>query len=179
MTSSAISKRYAKALLSVAIEQKLVAEVRKDVEQITALMKASEDFVAFIKNPLIQPRIKAQIFEGLFAGKLQQITRNFLAVLAFKQRERDLEQILIEFIRQLDEQEGIVAVQVKSAVALSDEQKKAISQKISNYTKSRVRLETTIDPILKGGFVVKLGDTTFDGSLSTQLMRLREQLARG
>lgn len=179
MTSATILKRYAKALLSAAIDQNLTSEVRDDAFRMLALMKGSEEFEPFIKNPLIQPRIKAQIFEQLFAGEFQLITQNFLAVLASKGRERDLGQILIEFIRQLEEREGIIAVQVKSAIELNSAQKSAIAQKISNYTQSRVRLETTLDPTLKGGFVVKVGDTTFDGSLSTQLSRLRDQLAKG
>ena len=61
----------------------------------------------------------------------------------------------------------------------SSEQEKQLSDKLSVYSGKQVRLETTIDAGLKAGFIARLGDQVFDGTLAMQLNRLRQQLVAG
>ena len=59
------------------------------------------------------------------------------------------------------------------------EQEERLVQQLSTYSGKQVRLETTTDPQIQGGFIVQLDDTVFDASVTTQLQRLKQQLARG
>jgi len=58
-------------------------------------------------------------------------------------------------------------------------QEKQLADKLSVYSGKQVRLETTVDAGLKAGFIARLGDQVFDGTLATQLNRLRQQLVAG
>ena len=77
----------------------------------------------------------------------------------------------------LDERTGIVEAEVRSAVALSPEQEERLRQQLAGYTGKIVKLRTSVDARIRGGMVARIGDTVFDGSLTTQLQRLHRRLA--
>ena len=100
-------------------------------------------------------------------------------MLADKQRERGLVAILDKFQSILDEQAERIEAQVTAATELGETQRTALIEKLSVYSGQAVRLKIDIDPSIQGGFIAKLGDTVFDGSITTQLERMKLQLARG
>ena len=174
-----VARRYAKALLSAAIEQNVLSEVKEDSQKILNLIKTNQDFNDFLTNPVIQPQFKQETFEQILEGTIHPLTLNFLSLLAQRQRERSLEIILQEFLREANEYTRILVANVTSVVPLTDEQKAQLSQRLSDYSGNTVQVETEIDPEIKGGFIVRLGDTILDGSVATQLERLRASLTVG
>ena len=79
----------------------------------------------------------------------------------------------------LDEQAGRIEAQVTVATELRETQRTTLIEKLSVYSGKTVRLKIDIDPSIQGGFIAKLGDTIFDGSITTQLERMKLQLASG
>ena len=104
---------------------------------------------------------------------------NFLLLLCDNHRERILEELLADFLTAIEAHSGIVTAYVTVAHVLSSDQEKNLIEKLSIYSGKQVRLETTIDEGLKAGFIARLGDQVFDGTLATQLNRLRHRLAAG
>ena len=119
------------------------------------------------------------MFQQLLSETVHPLTLNFLLLLALKQRERSLVAILQMFLEIVDLQAGRVVAQVTSAVPLTDAQKATLSQQLSDYSGAEVRLELSEDAAIQGGVIVRLGDTVFDGSITSQLQRMRTLLARG
>ncbi|MFQ6042047.1 MAG: ATP synthase F1 subunit delta [Candidatus Poribacteria bacterium] len=179
MRYTKVARRYGKALLSAAIEQKVLSEVREDTRKILNLIKTSQEFNDFLTNPIIQPQFKQETFQQIFEGAIHPLTLNFLYLLAQRQRERPLEMIIQEFIREANEYAGIMIAHVTSVVPLTNEQETQLSQRLSTYSGKQIQLEREIDERIKGGFIVRLGDTILDGSVATQLERLRESLTVG
>jgi len=128
---------------------------------------------------LIVPESKQSILKELFGNQLDPLVLNFLFLLVMKQRERSTEDILLAFIQLVDEQAGKLVADVTSAIELTSEQQDALVEKLNGYSGKQVRLNMQVDSSIKGGFIAKLGDTVFDGSVATQLQRLKRQLARG
>jgi len=83
------------------------------------------------------------------------------------------------FIRRVNERARMVTAYVKTVVPISDSQKERLKQKLSAYSGKTVRIETEIDSSIKGGFIARIEDTIYDGSLVTQLDKLRKRLASG
>jgi F-type H+-transporting ATPase subunit delta len=174
-----VARRYAKALFSAAVEQNVLSGVEEDSRKIQNVIKTNQDFNDFLTNPIIQPQFKQETFQQIFEGAIHSLTLNFLYLLAQRQRERPLGLILQEFTREANEYAGIMIAHVTSVVPLTNEQTAQLSQRLSAYSGKRVQLETELNPQIKGGFIVRLGDTIFDGSVVTQLERLRESLKVG
>ena len=52
----------------------------------------------------------------------------------------------------------------------------ALARSLSSLTGKRVELDLVVDPSLIGGVVAKIGSTVYDGSIRTQLQKLKQQL---
>jgi F-type H+-transporting ATPase subunit delta len=174
-----IAKPYAQALYDAAAEQNALDRIVGDANQVVDLAQESEDFEQFLTNPILSPQFKSEMFQQLLSEAVHPLTLNFLLLLASKQRERFLVAILQAFLKLVDLKAGRVVAQVTSAVTLSDAQQASLVQQLSDYSGAEVRLDLSEDTAIKGGIIVRLGDTVFDGSVATQLQRLRSLLARG
>ena len=174
-----IAKPYAQALYDAATEQDLLDLIVADANQILQLTQESEDFDQFLTNPILSPQFKSEMFQQLLSETVQPLMVNFLLLLALKQRERFLVVILRRFLEIVDLQAGRVVAQVTSVSPLTEAQKTNLSQHLSSYSGADVRLELNQDAAIKGGIVVRLGDTVFDGSITSQLQRMKTLLARG
>lgn len=174
-----IAKPYAQALYDAATEQGILESIVADANQVLQLTQESKDFEQFLTNPILSPQFKSEMFQQLLSEIVHPLTLNFLLLLALKQRERSLVSILQMFLEIVDLQAGRVVAQVTSVVPLTDVQKANLTQQLSDYSGAEVRLELSEDAEIRGGIVVRLGDTVFDGSIISQLQRMRALLARG
>jgi F-type H+-transporting ATPase subunit delta len=77
--------------------------------------------------------------------------------------------------RLLDHQR-VIRGNVTTAVALNEQKLRLLEQGLSRATGRKVILESTVDPSIIGGVVTRLGSTVYDGSVTTQLNRLKESL---
>lgn len=176
MNHSAVAVRYTEALIDAAEERNALDRVASDVEGLLLLLQSSNDLQSFVSDPMIQSEQKKKVFRNVFTGKVDALTLNFLLLLCDKHRERILSEILSAFQTTLDMRRGIVTAKVTSAVALTSEQQNRLLTRLSAWSGRQVRLETTVDEGLKAGFIARMGDQVFDGTLATQLRRLQRRL---
>lgn len=174
-----VAKPYARALYDAAVEQNALPAVVADVRGLTETMEQSEEFAQFLSSPLLSPQMKSETFQNLFAESVHPLTLNFLRLLALKQRERYLLAIGEVLLAIVDEAAGRLVAKVTTAVSMTAEQQAELAQQLRAYSGKEVRLETTVDAAVQGGFIVQLDDTVFDASIATQLRRLKQQLAKG
>jgi F-type H+-transporting ATPase subunit delta len=179
MKNTRVARRYASALMSIAVETKTVDRVADDLKGIDATIRGSRQLRIFLESPVIsRPRKKAVVKE-LFGVSVAAPVVAFVNFLVDKQREAHLPGIIEQFLLMRDEQLGIVAAEVVSAIDLSPAQETALVRQLRQYTRKDVRLETHRDPSIRGGIIVRIGDTVLDASVRRQLERLREQFIAG
>jgi F-type H+-transporting ATPase subunit delta len=176
MNASEVVRRYAATLLDAAEETGVLDAVRQDVDGVLATVDQSQDLAAFLQNPLLNVETQQQALVVIFADKLQKLTLNFLSLMTQRRRASLVVSVLKAFLELLEERQGVVSAEVRSAVELSAEQQERLCERLADYTGKQVRLHAQMDPSLRGGVVARVGDTVFDGSLNTHLERLHRQL---
>ncbi len=179
MSDKRVAIRYAKALLSLAIELKLEEIVFNDFKKIITTVQNSKDLKSVFNSPVIQSWRKKNIFNELFTDNVNKLTLDFVILLTNKHRERLVLDVISEYTVIYNVNKGIIPIQVISAIELSDEIKLNIINKIHEFTKKKVEATFAIKPDIKGGFIVKLQDWVFDGSVQNQLNQLYKSLATG
>ncbi len=179
MTNVRVARRYAEALVEMAEEQKNTEAVAKDLESLRQLIAGSRELLLFLKSPIINKVKKHDVLRLLFEGRLDVATIRFLDLIADKGREEYLPDIIDQFFVLLEERQGIVRVEVKVAADFSKDQTALLQKKFETYTSKQVRITFTLDKQLKGGFVARVGDTVFDGSVKRQLELLRQRFVEG
>jgi F-type H+-transporting ATPase subunit delta len=119
------------------------------------------------------------LFDKAIAPQVSPLFANFLRVLA-RHRRLDLFRLIFSVAtRELETRAGKRRIQVRSATPLSADAVKELTGKLKAAIAAEPILETTVDPSLLGGLIVRIGDTVYDGSVRTRLkqmnVRLRER----
>lgn len=175
MRNVRVARRYAQAMMDLAAEQKTLDRLSDDFAILQRAVQESREFVAFLKSPVIGAEKKKSVLRGMFQSKLSVSALDFLEMIAEKKREDVLGQIIEEFFNLRDERMGIVNVDVRAAVDLSGDQHRQIEKRFESITRKKVRISFSLDKRLKGGFIARVGDTVYDGSIRRQLELLRER----
>ena len=107
------------------------------------------------------------------------IVRNFCAFLVDQRRAIDFDEICAAYGELADRVAGRIRASIVSASALRDDQRERLRGALAARTGQQVELDESVDPALLGGAVASVGGLVFDGSLRTQLQRLRTSLTEG
>ena len=179
MRSSAAGRRYARALYQLARDDDRVEPVRDELAAMAALFDAEPALHRAIFRPL-HPVAERRAVLSRVAERLgtSPTLCNFYALLVDQRRLVDFPGIREEYARLADEAAGRIRADVVSASPLSDAQCQRLRSALAARTGREVELSTRVDPTLIGGAVASVGAMVFDGSLRTQLVRLRSSLTR-
>jgi F-type H+-transporting ATPase subunit delta len=176
MKNARVARRYAQALMAIAGERNVVDEVGRHLASVGALLAASRELRTLVASPVIREGKKKAIFRELWETRVDRATMAFLLLLVHKQREGLLGDVIEEFQALRDERQGILVAEVRTAVPLSPAQEREMGTRLTRSTGKQVRVRASVEPALKGGLVVRIGDTVVDASVRRQLERLRERL---
>ena len=172
-----IASRYAKSLLDLAKDQNVMAEVVSDMEGFTKMVE-NRDLYLLLKSPIINVGRKGAIFNALFDGKVNKLTKAFFDIVLRKGREGLLPEIAEEFINQYKSMKGISSVTLTTASPIGEAALEAIKVKLlgSSATDQVLDIETKIDESIIGGFIVEIGDKLIDASVSHKLAELAKSM---
>ncbi len=180
MRSSAAARRYARALFALAKETENVADVRRELDELAALLDENPALGRSLFRPLHPAAQRRGLLRAVCAraGTSRRL-RNFYFFLIDQRRLVDFNAIRHAFGRLADEADGRTRAEVVSATPLRDDQRNRLRQALSVRTGHRVEMSEAVDPSLLGGVIARVGGLVFDGSLRTQLSQLRANLTRG
>lgn len=179
MRSTRVATRYAHALMGVAEERGTLERTAADLSSIAGIIRGSREFRVFLSSPVVSIPRKKSVLQEIFARTISKDTLAFLDLLVTKQRESHLGEIIEQFTVLHDARMGIANVDVTTAVELTVQQQTLLRKEMEQRTGKSVRLRIATDASIRGGLVVRIGDTVLDASLTHQLERLRERFARG
>lgn len=172
-----VSRRYASALLDMAVEADLVDQVAQDIETLSAMVQESDDLRNLIRNPRFDREQQMRALDALAAkAGLQKLTVNFLGVLSLNRRVGALETILVSFREALQARRGETRARVESAYPLNDAQLAALRDRLGQSAGGAVSVDVTVNPELLGGMIVTIGSRMIDDSVRGKLERLRRAM---
>ena len=103
-----VARRYAEAFFALALEQGLLEQVANDLELLRKTLEENRDLTLLVENQRIPAHRKYQVMGKIFAGRVENLTLNFLGVIFAKRREYYLKQIVAEFFQKADRHQGIM-----------------------------------------------------------------------
>ena len=105
-----------------------------------------------------------------------ELVRNFLLLVVEKGRAQELAEIVKAFDALVAAEEGILDVELTTAVELSENDATKLLEQIEQISGRRLRATREVDPELIGGFVLRAGSHRADASVRGRLEGLRRQL---
>ena len=180
MSNSAISIRYAKALLNIASAEKQVEQYAEELVGIATVLKREDLLRLLLDSPTFPLGKKTAIMHDIVEHlKLSDVMRNFLDLLLEKGRIIYLPEIDANYRKFADNLSGVVRAKIKSANKLTKKRTEEIQKGLESQTGKQVVLSVDTDNSLIGGLQAEMGGKLFDGSVKTQLKRIADTLAKG
>jgi F-type H+-transporting ATPase subunit delta len=179
-----VANSYARALYQAATDKGASSEVllqlETDMNSFDSLLSGSKEMRSALLGWVTTSREKAQIVEE-FAKKmgLSEILKQFLLLLARKERMDLLSSIKDAFNSVRLEMEGGLSCSLVSADPISDSDVDILAKAFSKKLGKKVAFRVSTDPSLLAGVKVTVNGVTYDGTLRSQLQKLRDRFVAG
>ena len=172
--STGVAGRYALALFDLALAEKKLPVVEKDLKRFHALLEGSDDLSRMVASPVFSTDEQVRAIGAVLKkAKIAGLVGNFMRVVAQNRRAFAMPQMLVAFQKLLADHRGEETAEVSVAAKLSASQTKELKAAIKSAVGKDVDLQVTIDPSLLGGMIVKIGSRQIDTSLRTKLSSLK------
>jgi F-type H+-transporting ATPase subunit delta len=170
---ASLAGRYASALFDLARDERQIDSVLQSLERLRVALAESRDLQSLVNSPMVSRTDAARALAAAAPGLgLDQITANFVAVLARNGRLRQLGDIIRDFMTLVATHRGETTAEVVSARPLDDEQIAALKAQLGARVGRTIRIDASVDPSILGGIVVRLGSQMIDASIRTKLNTL-------
>ncbi|MCB4756327.1 MAG: ATP synthase F1 subunit delta [Elusimicrobia bacterium] len=174
MKDGTTARRYAKALYQLATETKGVEDLLQSLGNILDALKKSTDLQKALRNPLIPAADKEAVIKIITSNKLALRLVRLLA----RRRRLELFELIFEQLQIFsDVDHGISRILVKTAIPLSDEQRRTVEKSLAASWGGKVVGSFAVAKELIGGIWLKVGDHVLDASLKGHIDDLRAALA--
>lgn len=178
MTSGAVARRYARALLAIGRDQGKDDLLANELERLAQAYEKSTELRLVLSNPVFTPAQRAAVLSELLKRlALSQTMQHFARLLLSRGRMEALPAIARTLRGLVDENAGRVRARVTSAKPLEPMMEGRIRQALGSATGKMVVLEKHEDPSLLAGIVTQVGDVVYDGSLASKLAELKQRFA--
>ena len=179
MPARASAARYARALFVVAQKESDPAQAERDLSAFANLMSSNPELHGALTNPGVSLAGKRAVTEAVSTRlEVSSPVHKLLVLLAERDRLTLVPDLLAMYRERLLEYQQIVRAEVTTAAPLSADRSEQIRQRLAQITGRRVDVTTNVDPAIIGGMVARIGSTVYDGSVATQLSKIRERLAQ-
>jgi F-type H+-transporting ATPase subunit delta len=158
-------------MFELAEEADLVEQVMEDLACVQKILSDEPDFATLLKLRTIKGVEKSKIVRRVFGGRVNELTLDFLSVLARRDRMNFLTSISDKYEALVDVYQQRCLVEVTIAEAPHDGMLQKLKADIGKVINSRVKLSVHVDPTIIGGIIIKKGDRVIDNSISTILKR--------
>ena len=179
MIEGRLARRYATALFQLAREAGQEEQVGREIAEFQLGYSGSE-LQGVLTNPAFavdsRKRILIQVAD---AQGFSRLTAHFLSLLLERDRFGHLSGIVGSYQRLLNQAKGRVEAKVTSASPLETSHSERLVGTLRGISGKEVLLHKEIDPALIGGLLVELEGKVYDGTVSTQLEKMRERITRG
>jgi F-type H+-transporting ATPase subunit delta len=174
-TISGMAGRYATALFELALENKAVDAVKKDLDQFDALIAGSTDLSRLVRSPVFDADEQLKALSAVLAkAGIGGLAANFLRVITTNRRLFAVRDMIRGYRALVARHKGEVMAHVTVAEKLSDTHLDALKSALKSVMSGKeIDLDVKIDPAIIGGLIVKVGSRMVDSSLRTKLNSIK------
>ncbi len=167
---------YARALFEIARAEGTIDEVEDELFRFARSYESSDALRNALTDEMIPAGKRQAIVEDLLGGKATSTTTQLVSMVVGSGRGRDLPAIIDKLVERASNSKDLEVAEVRSAVALTDDQQDRLKAALANATGKAVNLKVIIDPSILGGIVATVGDAVIDGSVRTRVDQLKSRL---
>ncbi len=177
MSRKAAGAREARALLDVATRESDPDRVGSELDAIADAMRTQPEVQALLLRPGLPIARRVQALQLIASSLgLTPLVSKLLTAFAERDSLRLVPDLAAAYRTRLLDRKNIVSAEITTAVPLTPETADRVGRALGQASGKQVLVSTRVDPAIIGGVVARVGSTVYDGSVTTQLARMRQKL---
>ncbi len=180
MSTSIISRRYARALINLASRADQIEAVGQGLDGLAEALETSPQLAGLIAEPrVLQAQKDAVLAELMRRAGVAPLVESFVRLVSEKRRAGLLVEIRRIYHELADARLGRAMARVTVAGDLTADQQERLRTALEGLSGKQITLEVEVDPAVLGGVVARIGSTVWDGSLRGRLESIRQSITGG
>lgn len=177
MSDRASAVRYARALFDVAQKESDPVQVEQNLSDLVTTIAGSDELSRVLSSRSVPEDVRRRVVTAI-AERLSVVApvAKLMGLLADRRRLGLLPEIAAAYTARLLDYRNILQADVQTAAPLAPDAAAALQASLAAATGKQITMNVTVDPSLLGGVVARVGSTVYDGSVRTQLKKMRDQL---
>ena len=148
-----------------------------ELEDILEMARANPQFGEFLASMILSSSERKSSMQKMFEGRVSDLTYKFLQVVNEKDRLGHLPAIVSAFEQMVQQSYGRVEVDVYTAAPIDQNEIASIRTRLQSMLGKEPVIHAYTDESMIGGLRLQIGDQLIDGSVQTQLRKLREKVS--
>ena len=173
-----MTKKYARALYNVAVQQKDVKEVSNRINYIVDVMKAMPEFSQLLQTHQVSTEDKITILKNVLKDNISSLEVELISDILEHNNILILSDIAKHFEYLIETDSNLVNMTITSAKELSAEEVDHIQSSIESQLNKKVDVRTETDKSLIGGVRLRVGNIVIDNTISRRLDMLKNTLTQ-
>ena len=180
MISTSITRRYAEALISIGAEENSCERFETELTKVKNTLDENIELRNVLYSSAYPTKDRKGIFKEVFKRlDVSKNVENLFNLLIDKKRIEFFPNIFKTYGEIRDQIVGRVRAKVIVAKDMPEEPVSKLKESLERHSGKEVLLEIQKDPTIIGGVITKLGNVVFDGSIRTQLEKIKKSIVRG
>ena len=176
MAESRAAIRYAKAVLSLATENKVADKVAIDMKVINTSIAENAELGMMLQSPVVRAADKKAVLAKAFENA-NSATKSLIDTLIANKRIALLDGVAKKYVQLYDTMRDTQLAKVTTAVPLTADLKAKVLDKVKELTGKTSELENVIDDSIIGGFILRVGDMEYNASVANKLNNLKREFS--
>ncbi|MBW4716463.1 F0F1 ATP synthase subunit delta [Saccharothrix obliqua] len=151
--------------------------VEDELFRLGRIIAGNHELELALTDPAAPADGKVALLDGLVAGKVDETTKVLVDQLVREPRGQGVVGGLADLAALAAKRRERSVAHVRSAVELDAGQRERLEATLTRIYSRPIALHVEVDPALRGGLVIKIGDEVIDGSVAGRLSALRRDLA--
>ena len=172
-----LQKEYGEALYLLCGEEHVDRQVLDELEVLKNAFAESPDYLRLVDNRALPIESRLQILDEGFSGQVHPYVLNFMKLLTERGAIAEFPGCVTQFREMYLRAHDIVEAKVVTAVPLSDEQERALKDRLTSLAHREVLMQTSVDPALLGGVLVEMDGQRYDNTVRHRLEDIRHTLS--
>ena len=174
MAETRAAIRYAKAALSLATDKQVAEAINSDMVLIYKTIQDNPELDEAIKNAVVKSEDKKAILSKVFPN-VNAMVQELFKVLDANKRLDLIGAVANKYTELFDIQNGKESATVTTAVPITEEVEAKVLAKIKELTNKAVTVKNIVDESILGGFILRVGDIQYNGSIANKLNTLKSE----
>lgn len=176
MRTNELVETYARVLFDLAALADSVDVADEGLRSVVKAVRGNVDLRDALTDTALPAETKRGVLRDIFGEEVSPEVLAVVTLMVDRGHADRLGELALMFATIAEKERGVVIAEVTSAVALTDDLRAKLIDKLTTAIGGAVSLRESVDPAILGGIVIRVAGRVLDGSVTAQLRDLRQAL---